>query len=69
MNILKSAVAFVSKLSKRERMIFYVTLGIIALGLIDRMLLSPILDKISNLSEAIKTKEGIVASRIHETGR
>jgi len=57
MNILQSAVAFVSRLSKRERLIFYVTVSVIGLGVLDRLILSPILDRINNLSEAIRTQE------------
>lgn len=57
MNIFKSVVAFVSRLSKRERMIFYVTISIIALVFIDRLILTPIFDRINNLSEAIRSQE------------
>jgi len=44
MNI-KSILSFVTKLSKRERTIFYVTVSVVSLVLLDRMILSPILAK------------------------
>jgi len=54
---IKSILSFITRLSKRERIIFYVTIGIVTLVLLDRMLLSPILVKVSSLGEAIKAKE------------
>jgi len=57
MNIIKSVVAFVTKLSKRERTIFYCTLGVVTMVLLDRTILSPIIDKVNHLSETIQAKE------------
>jgi len=59
MNI-KSLVSFVSRLSKRERIIFYVTISVVGLVLLDRIILSPILSKIDSLNEAISTQEDAI---------
>ena len=59
MNI-KSILSFVTRLSKRERTIFYVTVTIISLVFLDRTMLSPILDKVSSLGEAIQAKEDAI---------
>jgi len=56
MNI-KSIVSMVSRLSKRERTILYVTLGVLSIVLLDRVIVSPILVKINNLGEAITDQE------------
>ncbi len=54
---IKSVVSFVSRLSKRERTIFYATVFIVSAFLLDRMILSPILFKIKQLDEAIRLQE------------
>ena len=54
---LKSLLSFVAKLSKRERLIFYVTVAIVGLGAMDKFVLSPILHKISHLTEVIAQQE------------
>jgi len=54
---IKSILSFVTRLSKRERTIFYITVGIVSLVLLDRMVLSPILEKVSSLGETIREKE------------
>jgi len=54
---IKSILSLITRLSKRERTIFYLTVGIVSLVLIDRMILSPILDKVSSLGETIQEKE------------
>ena len=56
MNI-KSIVSFISRLSKRERTIFYVTVFVIGLVFLDRLILSPILSKIQELNETISLQE------------
>ena len=56
MNI-KSIVSFISRLSKRERVIFYTTIFVIGLVLLDRLILSPILSKIQELNETISLQE------------
>lgn len=54
---LKSILAFISKLSKRERTIFYLTSVIVGVVLLDRLVMSPILSKIYALNEMISTQE------------
>lgn len=54
---IKSILSFITRLSKRERIIFYATVGVVGLVLLDHMLLSPILDKVNSLNEAIHAKE------------
>jgi len=54
---IKSMVSFIARLSKRERIIFYVTVTVVGLVLLDRMVLSPILAKVKSLGETIQAKE------------
>jgi len=54
---IKAILSFVTRLSKRERTIFYVTVGVVSLVLLDSVIISPILGRVSSLSEAIQTKE------------
>ena len=54
---IKSIVSFISRLSKRERTIFYVTILVVVFFLLDRLVLSPILSKIEELNETIQFKE------------
>lgn len=56
MNI-KSIVSFISRLSKRERTIFYTTVIVIGIVLLDRLILSPILSKIRELTQTIELQE------------
>lgn len=57
---IKSIVAFITRLSKRERVIFYATVFVIGVVILDRTLISPILKKIDDLSEAIATQEEVI---------
>lgn len=57
---IKSIVAFVAQLSKRERTIFYVTVFFVGIVLLDRVMLSPILSKIEGLDEMIQTQEAAI---------
>ena len=59
MNI-KSLLSFVTRLSVRERIILYVTLGVVSMVLVDRMVLTPIFSKITYLSEAIEEQEQVI---------
>ena len=54
---IKSIVDFVSRLSKRERTIFYATLVIVGAFFLDRLILSPILSKIETLNGTIRSQE------------
>lgn len=51
---------FISKLSKRERVIFYTTASLAAILLLDRLILSPILSRIYELSDDIRVKEELI---------
>lgn len=53
----KSIVSFISRLSKRERAVFYATVFTVALLLLDRLMLSPILARINDLNESIRFQE------------
>lgn len=59
MNI-KSLISFVTKLSKRERAIFYITVTVVSLVLLDRLMLNPILSKINLLNETITAREEMI---------
>jgi Tfp pilus assembly protein PilO len=54
---LKSIVTLISRLSKRERTIFYVTVFVVGVVLLDRLILSPILSKITELNDTIRLEE------------
>lgn len=54
---IKFLISFISRLSQRERIVFYVTIGVVSLVLVDRMILTPILDKINHLGAAIRSQE------------
>ena len=54
---IKSIVAIISRLSKRERTVLYATAFFIGLLLLDRLVLSPILSKINELNETISLQE------------
>jgi len=57
---IKSLVSFVSRMSKRERTIFYATVFIVGTLLLDRMVLTPIFSKIKQLDETISHQEETV---------
>jgi Tfp pilus assembly protein PilO len=57
MTFIKSFLAFISKLSNRERLIFYVTLAVVGIVVLDRLALSPILSKTDELRETITLQE------------
>jgi len=48
---------FISKLSKQEKMIFYVTLGFVLLALLDRLFLGPVLGKLKMINTEIARQE------------
>jgi len=54
---IKFLISFISKLSPRERIVFYATIGVVSMVLLDRMMVTPILNKINSLSEAIRSTE------------
>jgi len=53
----KSLVSFISRLSPRERVIFYATVGVLVIVFLDRAVMSPILSKIDQLNESIQAEE------------
>ena len=54
---MKSILSFVTRLSKRERIIFFLTVSVVSLVLLDRVILTPILDRVGSLGETIQVKE------------
>ncbi|MFH1507742.1 MAG: GspMb/PilO family protein [Candidatus Omnitrophota bacterium] len=56
-NQLKIITDFLSKLSKREKIIFYLALLAISFTLLDKLIINPILLKIGDLNQQIKDKE------------
>jgi len=57
MNLVKSIVSFVTRLSSRERIIFYATIFMVGLFFLDRLIVSPIFMKINELDESIRYQE------------
>jgi Tfp pilus assembly protein PilO len=54
---LKFILNFLSRLSRREKTIFYVAAAIVSLTLADRLLLAPVIQKIDNQASEIENKE------------
>ncbi len=52
--------SFVERLSKRERIFFYLSIVFIFLALLDRLLISPALTKISSLNKKIEEEKLII---------
>ena len=61
---IKSILSFISRLSKRERTILYVTVFVVGLVLLDRLILSPILSKIQELNETIILQEETIGQSL-----
>ncbi len=57
-------ISHISRLQKRERVIFYVTAGIILLMLLDRFVLSQILEKIHQMDRRIRSQEEAIRNSI-----
>lgn len=55
--IKSSLMAFLSRLSKRERSILYTTVALVAAGLLNQIFLSPILSKMRQRDQEIKLQE------------
>ncbi|OPX28141.1 MAG: hypothetical protein B1H08_06505 [Candidatus Omnitrophica bacterium 4484_171] len=53
------------RFSRRERIIFYASVVFVALALIDRLLVSPALDKIASLESNITDKKEIIQKDLH----
>lgn len=61
---LQALQAFLSHLSKREKVVLYSAAFFVCLTLIDRLLVSPISGKLKSLDEQIKEKELAIASAL-----
>jgi hypothetical protein len=55
----------VSKLSKREKFIFYGAVAFFSLAVSDRLILGPILSKAKSLNEKINNQEAIIKNSLH----
>ena len=56
--------SFLARLSKREKLVFYATLGAVAFVLLDRLLLGPILSKVDQLDQDIKLEEEAIKNSL-----
>ena len=52
--------AFLSRLSKREKLVFYTAAAVIFLTILDRVLVAPISFRIQSLNKEIEAKEGAI---------
>ena len=55
---------FLSRLSKRERMVFFGAISFVSLMLLDRLVISPVFSKISELNEQIQEKESDIKKNL-----
>lgn len=62
---MKNLSAFISRLSKRERLVFYGTAFVIAIVFLDRLVLGAILFKMKSLSQEIKVQEATIKKSLH----
>lgn len=62
---IKKFYTFISHFSKRERLIFYVTLGVISLTMLDRLIVHPVLWKMRSLDEAIQQERNQIKRDLH----
>ncbi|MFH0731464.1 MAG: hypothetical protein V2A72_00895 [Candidatus Omnitrophota bacterium] len=56
---------YLSRLSKREKIIFYGAAIIISLALLDRLIINPILSKIKSLNEQIQDRQSGIKRNLH----
>ncbi|RKY28258.1 MAG: hypothetical protein DRP61_02140 [Candidatus Omnitrophota bacterium] len=56
---------FFSKLSKRERLIFYLTIFFVFLFLVDKLVIEPLLSKMKTQEEEIKEKRMLIKKDLH----
>jgi Tfp pilus assembly protein PilO len=62
---LKTLYNFVARLSKREKIIFYVAISFVSLTLLDRLIISPIYSKIKSLNKEIQERESSIKKNLH----
>ena len=55
---------FLSRLSKREKLVFYCAVGFVALTMLDRVIISPISDKIKSLDKEIYDMESAIKKNL-----
>jgi Tfp pilus assembly protein PilO len=61
---IKNFTAFLAKMSKREKTVFYAATFFISLTVLDRLIISPISDKIRMLDKEIEDKEAAVRKNL-----
>ena len=62
---LKKFYSFFSHLSKRERLVFYITLGFISLTMLDRLIISPVISKTASLDKEIQQEQTQIKRDLH----
>ena len=62
---IKKFYSFVSHLSKRERIVFYIALGVISLVILDRLVIYPVLARMRSLDEEIKEERARIKRDLH----
>lgn len=56
--------AFLARLSKKEKIIFYIAVFFVSLTVLDRLIISPVFSKIRSLNEAIQEKEANIKKNL-----
>lgn len=67
--MLQTFYAFMARLSKKEKIIFYAAIFFVSLALLDCLIVSPVHSKIKSLDEKIKEKESGVKKKLHISAR
>lgn len=62
---IKALPTFLSRLSKKEKIIFYLAVFFVSLALLDRLIVSPISSKMSFLNKEIREKELAIKKFLH----
>lgn len=62
---IKAFYTFLSRLSKKEKMIFYLAVFFVSLALLDHLIVSPISSKINSLNKEIQEKELAIKKFLH----
>ncbi|MFC1658536.1 hypothetical protein ACFL1D_04025 [Candidatus Omnitrophota bacterium] len=61
----KKYYAFVSHLSKRERTILYIAVGVVSLIILDRLIIDPVLSKMRALDDQTRQEMALIKSDLH----
>ena len=67
--MIRSLISFVSKLSGREKIIFYATAVVVSLVLMDKLVLGPILSQINSLDRRIRNQKTAALRALRILGR